>query len=128
MKALFPIVFILVSLSPAYGEWTQVRSNERGDKIYLDYERLKLISDNIIRVWTRVELNRPEPIGISKSINYEEHDCQLGRMRFLQDQYDLTNISSERTSPPPKWLYHLPDSAGEVVHKEICNRKNMLQR
>ena len=111
--------------SSSYAEWTKVSENARGT-LYADYERIRK-HDGYFYWWDLIDFVEPTSTGMQSTKVYKQGDCKLFRIKRLSSSYH-TQLGGDGTSdithnvPDKEWTYPSPNSADEVILKEVCNQ------
>ena len=127
MKKFFCLIFLFYSvffLSSTHSEMTYIGKNTSGTTFYADLDNVKIKSG--YRYFCGLQnYKEPNKNGTLSFKAFYELDCDLMRFKFLTD-YTYKNpmgkgISKNNNVPDKDWSYHLPDSAGEMIAKKVCN-------
>jgi hypothetical protein len=125
-KLILILLFSTVMFSsPSYAGWTRVSESVNGDKIYVDFERIRK-HDGYVYWWMLVDLLKPTKYGDLSSKGYNQGDCKLFRYKYLSTSYHKEPMgkgSGDDISPKnPEWDYPPPNSSVEEILKHVCNR------
>jgi len=125
-KLILILLFSTVMFSStSYALWAGVGESETGT-FYLDYERIRK-HDGYVYYWNLTDYKKAHASGIWSSKVYYQGDCKLFRIKRLSSSYH-TQLGGDGTSdithnvPDKEWTYPSPNSADEVILKEVCNQ------
>ncbi len=108
--------------SPSYAEWMKVSENDIGDKMYVDFERIRK-HDGYVYWWMLVDLLKPS--STSAKI-YKQGDCKLFRYKNLSFSFHKEPMGGgtgdANNTPDKEWTYPSPNSVDEIILKAVCNR------
>ena len=130
-KLILILLFSTVMFSsPSYAEWTKVGEGtstmNRGNAYYVDFERIRK-HDGYVYWWDLTDFLKPTSQGHLSAKTYSQGDCKLFRIKRLSSSYH-TQLGGDGTSdithnvPDKEWTYPSPNSADEVILKEVCNQ------
>ena len=107
--------------SPAYADWVAVAKNVKGT-YYVDTDRIRNNASNVY-FWELTDLLKPYTGYLSIS-SYYQGDCKMFRYKRLSGisyKQPMGEGSGETYSPSnPEWVYHTPNSTGEIILKQVC--------
>ena len=132
MRKLFILTILISSFmmsSIAHAEWTKVSQTVSGDKLYVDFTRIKQ-SNGRIYFWQLMSYSKPSQFGDQSSMVFYEVECEPFRFKYLADSYYPSpmakgNPSTENNQPDKNWRYPKPKTSSESVLKTVCNHKSM---
>ena len=111
--------------SSSYAEWTKVSENVDGDTYYVDFERIRK-HDGYVYYWLLGDYLKPTPQGHFSGIIYTQVDCKLFGYKNLSGIFYKEPMGGGTgdtfNKPDKEWTYPLPDSSGEGISKQVCNR------
>ena len=129
-RILAPIVlaltFSVMFSSTSSAGWTKVSEGVDGSTFYVDFERIRK-HDGYVYYWNLTDYKKAHASGIWSSKVYYQGDCKLFRIKRLSSSYH-TQLGGDGTSdithnvPDKEWTYPSPNSADEVILKEVCNQ------
>jgi hypothetical protein len=119
------MLFFFIHLN-VLAEWVKVNENPR-TSVYADPSTIRK-SGNLIKMWTLLDLQRPEISGSSKpylSIKIQtEYDCKNEQSRGLYATSHSENMGkgevTETSSTPSKWSPVSPQSLEEAMWEFAC--------
>lgn len=110
--------------SISFAGWTKVSETYGGDKMYLDYDRIRE-HDGDFYVWFLIDAIKPTE-GIFSVVHYRQVDCNIFRYKdldFSAYTYPMGNGTAKYTDQPQEnWAYPSPDSLIESALNSICSR------
>ena len=126
MKKLIPILLCSTVMfsSPSYAEWKKVSEGVSGNTFYVDLERIRK-NDGYVYWWDLVDLLKPTSNGFLSGKAYKQGDCKLFRYKYLSFSFHnepMGGGTSHKENTPEDWQYPSPDSSGEIILKQVCNR------
>jgi hypothetical protein len=111
--------------SSSYAEWTKVSENMNGDTFYVDFERIRKV-DGYVYFWQLQDYLKPISGGYLSSRIYKQVDCKLFRFKdlsFIFRKEPMGGGTGDTYNDPDKeWNYPSPNSSGESILKQVCNR------
>lgn len=126
MKILLLISTLSLSLSFSAGswaEWTLEAEAVDGEKIYVDFDRIRKVK-GLVYYWVLRDRLEPFKESLSNKV-YVKADCETVRkMTLSQSEYRLPIAEGDAIitfTPDPKWRYAYPDSVGEAILQAVCN-------
>ena len=124
-KIILILLFSTVMFSsPSYAEWTKIVEGSRGT-VYVDFERIRK-HDGYVYYWRLSDYLKPSPNGHLSVKTYKKGDCKLFRFKTLSWSFHKEPMgggnSDNFTPKNPEWKYPPPNSSGEDVLKQVCNR------
>jgi len=118
----------LMFASPAYADWVEVAKGVDGDTFYVDFDRMRT-NGSYVYYWQLSDFLEPINYGVLSDKTYKQGDCEMFRYKNLSYSFYKTPMgegSGDTFSPPnPEWTYPSPNSAGEVILKEVCRRAGL---
>jgi hypothetical protein len=125
LTLIFTLLFSTVMFSsPSYAKWTKVSEHVSGKTIYVDFERIRK-HGGFVYFWFLVEYLKPIKSGTLSTRNYRQGDCKLFRFKDLSlfsHKEPMGGGTSNPYTPPDKWWYPSPNSANEIILKQVCSR------
>jgi hypothetical protein len=121
------LTFSVMFSSSSYAEWTKVNIDGwvGGDTFYVDYERIRK-HDGYVYWWDLSDYLKPTSTGRLSSKAYNQGDCKLFRFKALSFSHHnepMGGGTGDSNNPKnPEWMYPPPNSIGEFVLKQVCNR------
>ena len=119
------LTFSVMFSSSSYAEWTKVSENVSGDTFYVDFERIRKV-DGYVYYWVLNDYLKPNKFGTLSSKVYKQGDCKLFRYKTLSFSYHKEPMGGgtgdTSNDPDTEWTYPSPNSIGETVLKQVCNR------
>ena len=126
----FLLLLSTLTLSLAYAsaisaEWTEVSQGVKGDKFYVDLDRIRK-NDGYFYVWSLGDYIKPTENGVLSNKVYMEVDCKAFRSKtltFIFYTQPMGEGESETISEDnPEWRYPPPDSVIEILTNLICSQ------
>ena len=91
----------------------------------LIFERIRK-HDGHVYWWQLFDYLKPTPQGHLSGKTYNQGDCKLFRHKYLSFSFHKEPMgvgTGEMLNEPDKeWTYPPPNSSGETVLKQVCNR------
>ena len=139
---------MLVFMPCASAAWTAVGQSQDGSAYFIDLEHIDQRQDGTVRVWTKWEYTKQQPISGANKFSddphfylsmrgYNEYDCKERRVRALDltlfTERDLAGQSitatADRNTPgvphyDPGWEFAAPDTVGWLTLDAVCPKKN----
>ena len=119
------ILFFTSLNTPVLAGWTEVENNDKGDKFYVDFERLRKF-DGMSYFWQLSDYGKVSKFGDLSALNYYQGDCRLFRYKILQFQtFDGRMGNGNNTAdmrPSRGWEFPNPDSIMEDVLGAVCRK------
>ncbi|MDC0651236.1 hypothetical protein OAP52_04155 [Hellea sp.] len=116
----------LMIASPAYADWVKLGDSVVGTS-YVDFDRIRT-NGGYVYFWQLTDFSEPKQ-GMLSFKSYVQGDCEIFRFKYLSTSFYKTPMgegSGDTFSPPnPEWTYPSPNSAGEVILKEVCRRAGL---
>ncbi len=133
MKLLVLIIagmFLMTSAAEGTN-WTYIASDLRtGTEFYLDKENISSSSDGfLIKAWLKEKIKQPHKDNISHGRHYKEFDCKEKMFRYLLTTYYYTDSTpSIAFSEISNWVYVIPETAYDNIHKYLCSAHTQSQK
>ena len=119
------LTFSVMFSSSSYAGWTKVGEDVNGKTFYVDYERIR-IHDGYVYWWDLQDYLKPTSQGHLSAKTYNQGDCKLFRYKVLSYSFHKEPMgggTGEVVEPVKKgWKYPPPNSSGEFILKQVCNR------
>ena len=95
-----------------------------GNIIYVDFERIRK-HDGFVYYWSLIDYLKPR-LGDLSAKTYWQGDCKLFRYKRMTASYHTQPMgegtpSSSGALKNQKWKYPPPDSAVEIMLKQVCS-------
>ncbi len=123
---------LLIMISAAEGtNWTHIASDLRtGTEFYLDKDNISSSYDgSLIKAWLKEEIKQPQKDNISYGRHYKEFDCKEKMFRYLKTTYYYTDSTpSIAFSEISNWVYVVPETAYDNIHKYLCSAHTQSQK
>ena len=118
------LTFSVMFSSSSYAEWTKVGENTAAT-YYVDFERIRK-HDTYVYWWMLVDYLKPTSTGMLSAKVYYQGDCKLFRRKGLSYSFHKKPMGGGTGNtdnvPDKEWDYPSPNSVGETVLKQVCNR------
>lgn len=124
---IFTLVFAMMLPSTTFAEWTRVVSAEDGTEHYVDFERIRNHS-GYVHYWALINLpTQSEEREYSSNVNYWRADCRFFRVKCIsawwyEGQMGRGGIVFKLDEEEENWTYPPPNTAQEVILKDVCAR------
>jgi len=129
MKKLLIIPFFLLTFvggDPALGKWKELTKNQRGDTLYVDFDRIKKHQGHVY-YWYYIDYVRSSNGLLSVKL-YNKGNCRNFRFRDLQSSKDARDFYKSRVAGTPNspntssyWTIPIAGSEIETELNTICN-------
>jgi Surface-adhesin protein E len=97
MKGFLLITLLVLSIGPAYAEWTRFATDGKGNTIYIDPQTI-LRKGNLVKIWVLIDAKTPhetiEGVLFLSSRTLHQYDCGKERFRFLMFALFSGNMGS----------------------------------
>ena len=128
MKYLLLLSTLTLSLayaSASSAEWTEVSQGVKGDKFYVDLDRIRK-NDGYFYVWSLGDYIKPTENGVLSNKVYMEVDCKAFKFKVLTlifyKQPMGEGEGDSKIPSNPEWEYPTPDSVIEILTNLICSQ------
>jgi hypothetical protein len=119
------LTFSVMFSSSSYAGWTEVGKIVSGDTFYVDFERIRKV-DGYVYYWVLNDYLKPNKFGTLSSKVYYQGDCKLFRHKGLSYSYHKEPMGGgtgdTSNDPDTEWTYPSPNSSGESILEQVCNR------
>ena len=122
------IALMIVITQPASAEWTEVSSDIRGNKYFVDMESIR-INGNYRKYWGLINFSTPQSQSVEQlsQLMRGEVDCKEEQSRWLSIAALPEDMASgevqSRQEESGKWTKVTPSSTDGKTLKVVCDWK-----
>ena len=117
------LISTLMFSAGSWAEWTEVSESADGDKLYIDYDRIRKV-DGLVYYWRIIDILEPSSNGAMSYKIYSKADCEtMRKMGLSMSLYKLPmaeGTPEDTWTPDPEWIYAPPDSVLEATLNAVC--------
>ena len=126
MKYILAVLVMTFSMqfsAGSWAEWTEVSEGAKGNKYYVDFDRIRKVN-GLVYYWMLRDRLEPGEYGSLSTKLYNKADCETMReMRLSFSTYKLPMAEGTAAgpfTPDPEWMYAPPDSVLEDILEAVC--------
>ena len=125
MKKLLILLFSILISFNSYGEWKFVFTDDQGNDLYIDTDRIKE-HGGYVYYWYMVDRLKPSESGSISSKMYLQVDCGINRYKHLtylsyKESMGKGEINNTYNPPNEQWRYPTPNSTAGLELNFICD-------
>ena len=125
LTIIIALTFLVMFSSSSYAGWTKAGENVNGTTYYVDLERIRK-HDGYVYFWILRDFLKQNESGYLSNKSYQQGDCKLFRYKTLSFSFHkepmVGGTGDTSNDPDTEWTYPSPNSIGETVLKQVCNR------
>jgi hypothetical protein len=100
--------------------WVHVTEADNGDVHLVDRDTIRTQPNGYKRAWTQGFYEKPDAVGTTRYMAYEEYDCREARTRKLQVTFYKENAPWGIDTNPSLWSYVAPSTVADTLFNFVC--------